>query len=80
MDIHNRLTRVFQEVFEDSAIVLKPELTADDVDGWDSLSHVNLIIAIEIEFAIEFSQAEIRKFENVGNLIAAIEEKLAHKQ
>ncbi|HPS42397.1 MAG TPA: acyl carrier protein [Anaerolineaceae bacterium] len=77
MDITERLTKVFRNVFQDDSIVLTPQLTADDVEGWDSLSHVNLIIAVEIEFGIEFSQAEIRGFENVGALMAAIQKKLA---
>jgi len=77
MDVTERLTKVFRNVFQDDGIVLTPALTADDVEGWDSLSHVNLIIAVEIEFGIEFSQAEIRGFENVGALMAAIQKKLA---
>ncbi len=75
MDIKERLTKVFHNVFEDDSIVLTSELTADDVEGWDSLSHVNLIIAVEIEFGIEFTQAEVRTFENVGALMNAIENK-----
>ena len=75
MDVTERLTRVFRNVFQDDSIILNPQMTADDVEGWDSLSHVNLIIAVEIEFGIEFTQAEIRTFENVGALINAIEKK-----
>lgn len=76
MEIKERLNNVFRTVFEDDSIVIQPSMTADDIDGWDSLSHVNLIIAVEIEFEIEFSQAEIRSFENVGSLLAAIEKKV----
>lgn len=75
MDISERLTNVFRNVFEDDSITLTPQMTADDVEGWDSLSHVNLIIAVEIEFGIEFTQAEVRTFENVGALMSAIEKK-----
>jgi acyl carrier protein len=76
MDITERLTNVFRNVFQDDAIILTPQMTADDVEGWDSLSHVNLIIAVEIEFGIDFSQAEIRTFENVGALLRTIESKV----
>jgi acyl carrier protein len=69
------LTSVFQKVFENDSIVLSPIMTADDIEGWDSLSHVNLILAIETEFNIEFSQKEVRRFKNVGDLIVAIETK-----
>jgi len=49
------------------------------VDEWDSLSHINLMIAIELEFGIEFDQSEIQNFANVGELMASIEDKLAKK-
>jgi len=78
MDITERLTRVFRKVFDDESIVLSPELTANDVDGWDSLSHINLLIAIELEFGIEFKQNEIQSFANVGELMKSIEKKLAN--
>jgi len=79
MDIKERLTNVFQQVFDDSTIELTPDLTADDVDGWDSLSHVNLLIAVEMEFGIEFKQSEIQSFANVGELMQSIESKLASR-
>ncbi len=69
------MTKVFREVFADDSIVLRDDLTANDVDGWDSLSYVNLIIAIELEFGIEFKQKEIQKFSNVGELINSIQSK-----
>ena len=50
-------------------------MTADDVDAWDSLSHINLMIAIELAFDIEFKQSEIQSFSNVGELIKGIKNK-----
>jgi acyl carrier protein len=79
MDITEKLTEVFREVFDDETIVLSDELTADEVDAWDSLSHVNLILAIEIAFDIEFKQSEILNFANVGELKASINKKLEKK-
>ncbi len=79
MDITEKLTSVFREVFDDETIVLSDELTADDVDSWDSLSHVNLIIAIEIAFNIEFKQSEILNFANVGELKESIMSKLENQ-
>lgn len=79
MDITEELTAVFREVFDDETIVLSDELTANDVDSWDSLSHVNLIIAIEMAFDIEFEQSEILNFENVGELKQSIINKLEKK-
>jgi acyl carrier protein len=79
MDITERLTKLFRKVFDDESIILSPELTANDVDGWDSLSHINLLIAIELEFGIEFKQNEIQSFANVGELMQSIEKKLGEK-
>jgi acyl carrier protein len=78
MDIREKLTNLFQEVFDEETLVLSDEMTADDVDAWDSLSHVNLMIAIEIAFDIEFKQSEIQNFANVGELIQGIEQKLGN--
>jgi len=79
MSIEERLTKVFTTVFDNESIEISPELTADDVDEWDSLSHINLMIAIELEFGIEFDQSEIQNFANVGELMASIKDKLAKK-
>lgn len=76
MNVMESLTEVFREVFADDSIQLAADTTADDIEGWDSLSHVNLIIAVEMKFGIEFSQKEIRSFSNVGELAACVEGKL----
>jgi acyl carrier protein len=71
------LEDVFQTVFDDPSIELRPGMTANDVEGWDSLSHVNLILAIELRFDIHFSQKELLTFKTVGDLINSINRKLA---
>jgi len=71
------LNQIFCMVFDDETIQICPEMTAYDVDGWDSLSHINLITTIEAKFNIRFSQKELLKQRNVGNLISDIERKLA---
>jgi acyl carrier protein len=71
-----KLNQIFCMVFDDDSIRINPEMTANDVDGWDSLSHVNLITTIEAKFGILFSQKELLKHRNVGNLIDDIERKL----
>jgi len=76
MNIQERLTKVFRTVFDNESITLTPDLTADDVDEWDSLSHINLMLAIELEFGIEFSQSEIQNFSNVGELLECVKTKL----
>lgn len=76
MELLDRLNKIFCEVFDCDDINITPEMTANDVDGWDSLSHVNLITTIEARFNIRFTQKELLKQRNVGNLIADIDRKL----
>jgi acyl carrier protein len=71
------LNQIFCMVFDDDTIQIRPDMTANDVDGWDSLSHVNLITTIEAKFTIRFTQKELLKQRSVGDLIADIERKLA---
>lgn len=75
MTVKEQLEPIFHQVFDDDDIRLRPETTADDVDGWDSLSHVNLIVAIEAKFKIKFSHKELLTFRNVGDLMNAISQK-----
>jgi acyl carrier protein len=70
------LTDIFKQVFDNPDISLSPETTASDVDGWDSLSHTLLILAIELRFKIHFNQKDIRSHKKVGDLIQSIESKL----
>lgn len=70
------LNQIFCMVFDEDTLQITPDMTATDVDGWDSLSHVNLITAIEAKFNIRFTQKELLKQRNVGDLIADIDRKL----
>ena len=76
MNTEEILNGVFQLVFEDDTIQITDEMTADDIDGWDSLSHVNLIVAVETQFKIRFNQKELLTFKNVGDLLRSIESKI----
>lgn len=76
MTIEEKLTGIFRMVFDNEDITLRPDMTANDVDGWDSLAHVNLILAVEKGFGIRFSQKELLTFKNVGDLLRSIETKL----
>jgi len=77
MAIQEKLNTIFCEVFDDSDIRIQPEMTANDIDGWDSLSHVNLIVTIESRFNIRFTQKEILTFRNIGDLLRCITGKVA---
>lgn len=80
MDIQNELNSVFQEVFNNPNIQIHNWTTSNDIIGWDSFSHINLISAIEIHFGIEFSRREALSFNTVGDLIETIEKKCSQKR
>lgn len=71
------LNQIFCMVFDDDTLHITPDMTANDVDGWDSLSHVNLITAVEAKFNLRFTQKELLKQKNVGDLVADIDRKSA---
>lgn len=75
--IFKELTPVFAEIFDDDAIQVSPQTTADDVAGWDSLSNVRLMIALENKFKIRLKAVEISRLKNVGELAQLIKSKLA---
>ncbi len=72
-DIYGKLTEILRDVFDDDSIVATPQLTANDVEAWDSVSNVRVFVAIEVEFGIRFSNAEITQLQNVGELVELIE-------
>lgn len=74
-EIYSRLTDVFREVFDDETLTLQPTTGAADIEDWDSLSHVQLIVAVEQEFGVRFTSREILKWRNVGEMAAALAEK-----
>ena len=75
MTTFEQLNGIFRTVFDNDEINVRPETTANDIDGWDSLSHVNLILAVERGFGIRFSQTEVLTFKNVGDLVRSLESK-----
>ena len=66
---------IFLDVLDEDDIVLERETTADDVEDWDSLVHMQLILAIEKHFQIKFISSEIMKFRNVGEMCDSIMKK-----
>ena len=67
--IHERLNAVFQDIFDDPSLQIRESMTAADLDDWDSLQHIVLVLAVEREFAVRLNPAEIGKLENVGKMI-----------
>ena len=72
----DQLTEIMRDVFDDDSITVSEDMTADDLEAWDSLSHIRLIVSIEKRFKIKFTGAEVEKLQNVGDLLHAIQAKL----
>jgi acyl carrier protein len=72
----SQIEPIFQQVFNNSEISLSRETTAQDVEGWDSLNHIRLIISLEMELDITFDSNEVAELTNVGDLIDYIESQI----
>ena len=72
-EIYNKLTEVFRDVFDDESIEINDGTTADDVEGWDSLTHITLLAAIEDEFSVKFDMKAVHGLKNVGEMVSLIE-------
>lgn len=73
-----KLTTVFQDVFDDEELQISRSTNAGDVENWDSLSHVTLMLQVERSFGIRFSSSEVAKLQNVGELVDLIEKKVGN--
>ncbi len=74
-EVFARLNPVFQDVFDDESIQVDDSTTSSDIEGWDSLEHINLIAAVEAEFGIRFSMGQVVSMKNVGEMADIILEK-----
>jgi len=75
-DLILRVQEIMADTFDLDDLAITPDTTAADIEEWDSLSHIRLIVAIEREFGIKFSNSEIEGLANVGDLLAAISSKI----
>lgn len=79
-EIYKSLTDIFRDVFRNPDIVARPELTKDDVEEWDSLNHLRLVLAVEKTFQIHLSTLEIFNLHQVGDLATLIQSKLCERK
>ena len=79
-EIRDRLQNIFRDVFDDPAILLQDEMSAKDIEEWDSLTHIQLIVTTEQQFNIRFMTAEIAELKNVGEFLKLIKKKLEGKR
>lgn len=75
-EILRQVNEIFINVLDNEAIVLNEETTAADVDDWDSLNHIQLVVAVEKHFKIRFTSKEIQSWDNVGEMLNCISLKL----
>jgi acyl carrier protein len=78
-NILQELQPLFRDILDQPDLVLTPESNAHNVEDWDSLSHINLVTAIEKHYKIKFALGELRDLENVGDMIELIQTKLGRK-
>jgi acyl carrier protein len=75
-DVLNQTTIIFRDILDNDTISVSPETTADDIEEWDSLSHIQLIVALEKHFKIKFTTQEITSYKNVGDMAESILKKM----
>lgn len=75
-EIIEKLTHIFREVFNDNSIELRDDMTAADVENWDSLTHMLMITKVEEDLGIKFKLKELNRLKKVGDLINIVETKL----
>ena len=76
-EIYSRLTPIFRDIFDDDSLVPSESMTAADVEEWDSLSNIRLVVAVEQEFSIRFSTGEVAGLANVGEFVTVIQSRSA---
>ncbi len=70
------LSAIFTDIIDEGEVNLTMQSTADDVEGWDSLNHVQILAAVEKKYGFRFTLTEIQVFKNVGDLVQAIQKKI----
>lgn len=75
MSVLEQLQDIFREAFDDDELTVSPETTAKDIEDWDSLMQIQLIVAAERSFGVKFTTQEMSSLKNVGDFVALIEKK-----
>tara|TARA_Y100001954_G_C15751015_1_gene573671 strand:- start:963 stop:1205 length:243 start_codon:yes stop_codon:yes gene_type:complete len=75
-EVLNQVETIFRDVLDEDDLIIKDRTTANEVDEWDSLNHIQLVVAIEKHFKIRFTSSEIQGFSNVGEMCESISKKL----
>ena len=73
----SRVEGIFRDIFDDEQLAITRETVADDIEDWDSLNHINLVTALESEFAIRFALGELQGLKNVGDMLDLVQQKIS---
>ena len=71
-EIIGRLGSIFKDIFDEEDLEINDKTTAEDIEDWDSLAHINLVVAIEKEFSVKFALGELQALQNVGDMVGLI--------
>lgn len=75
-EVYAQLTENFRDVFDDPKIELRPEMTAADIEGWDSVSHLDLVLAVENKFKLRLNLAEVESLQTVGDFVELLQKRI----
>jgi acyl carrier protein len=76
VNLLKEVTKIFKDILDNENVILEENTQATDIDEWDSLTHIQLVVAVEKHFKIRFSSKEIQKWKNIGELLNCVEEKI----
>lgn len=74
--IKTKLNSIFQDIFDNKTLQINESMTANDVPGWDSITHITLIVAVEKAFKVSLTTKEVNSLRNVGDLIQILQRKI----
>jgi acyl carrier protein len=75
-EVWGDVTKIFRNVFDDDGLIISNDTTAEDIEDWDSLEHINLIVSMENEFSIKINIKEVSELKNVGDMVDLIMKKI----
>ena len=76
MNQKERLQEIFRDIFDDEELIIREDMSANDIEDWDSLAQINLIIDIEKEFKVKFNLEEVSSLKNIGEMLELLSKKI----
>ena len=80
VEVIAKLEQVFRDIFDEEELTINNETTAEDIEDWDSLAHINLVVSIEKEFDVKFALGELQALQNVGDMVDLVIRKSIKEQ